>query len=492
MTRLSDFKTYPEFVDQDPERGYKVIDIKMTQRRTKSQGATDRVERVMAIPLTAEGEYIGRHEMGHAKWSPKEKPSCNTKLLHGCMEACEEYRVNTGLMLLNMRVDYPDRETQTEVANMEEDLLDGQLVKSVLRLVVSQGTNAGPVMRSVMRGWADKGDDNATWICGLMDRLDLRMKLGRLLRPVPSFKKLFATAKWLEKQLRKQTKSGDQPDNQAKKVMMAICVRWGERVKERRVTNLSYKPWDGGMGWWGGRQGENTYDQTLSPYYGMDWSGTSPGDMTVLTPKLTVNIIPPELEKTMRARAADEGTEFRYIERFVSDQRVFKRRAKKRKGGGSVLVDTSSSMGLTDNCVSKIVKGSPEATKVATYSGDGDEGWLKVVVDKGKMLNTEHDTFQTNGGSNVIDMPALEWLSMQPEPRVWISDGCVTGCQDHCNPAINKACNTIMGENRIVRVENVDEACKALKRMDGVGYHASEDYSEDDDDDDEDEEEEEY
>jgi hypothetical protein len=202
--------------------------------------------------------------------------------------------------------------------------------------------------------------------------------------------------------------------------------------------------------------------------------------MTIQKPKLTIPLIDPLLEKVTHARSADEGTEFRYIERFVSDQRVFKRRAKKRKGGGSVLIDTSGSMSLDEDDVAKIVKDSPEATKVATYSGHVEEGWVRVVVDKGKMLD---GTFATKGGSNVVDLPALEWLSMQPEPRVWLSDGYVTGIHDSTNEKINRACNTIMADNNITRCEGVEDVCKALRRDKGAGIGTSADMGENEDDD---------
>ena len=53
---------------------------------------------------------------------------------------------------------------------------------------------------------------------------------------------------------------------------------------------------------------------------------------------------------------------------------------------------------------------------------------------------------------------------MQPEPRVWLSDGGVTGVDDDCNKKINAACNTIMADNNIMRCETVKNVVKVLKR----------------------------
>jgi hypothetical protein len=473
VRRKSDFKTYPELVDPDDKRGYEVVDIeevRLEGQRDGVMGSTDKIKRIMAIPLTEEGEYIARHEMGHAKWSPKKKPTYRSWMMRGCMESCEEMRINQGLALLGIPVEIPDEEVDESAVAFTSALLNSQVVKAVLRILSSQGTNTGIALDKILDKYADDGDDNAVWIRTLVVNVNKRMARVRKNDAVPTFKQSERVARWAYRELKKVVKTEDGGEAQAKSVLRQMGLSFGASItKKKKFKPYQYK-YKMMRGRWGGKDGSNYYDPKMSPFYGKSWGGTPPGELTVDTPRLTIPIIPPALERAMRCRSADEGTDFRYIHRFVSDQRVFRRRAKKRKGGGSVLIDTSGSMGLDDDDVDKIVEGAPEATKVATYSGSGEEGWVKIVVDKGKKYN---GTMATSGHSNVVDLPALEWLSMQPEPRVWLSDGYVTGVNDGSNSAINKACNTIMANNNIVRVESVKEACRVLKREKDVGSSTS-------------------
>jgi hypothetical protein len=63
-----------------------------------------------------------------------------------------------------------------------------------------------------------------------------------------------------------------------------------------------------------------------------------------------------------------------------------------------------------------------------------------------------------------VDVPALEWLAKQREPRVWISDGGVTGCGDRPSPKIERTCRSLCTGGRIVQVRSAEEAAKTLAR----------------------------
>ena len=45
-------------------------------------------------------------------------------------------------------------------------------------------------------------------------------------------------------------------------------------------------------------------------------------------------------------------------------------------------------------------------------------------------MASSSDIGATLGRGNIVDGPALRWLAQQPEPRIWISDGQVTGTHD--------------------------------------------------------------
>jgi len=90
----------------------------------------------------------------------------------------------------------------------------------------------------------------------------------------------------------------------------------------------------------------------------------------------------------------------------------------------------------------------------------GDRGELRVVVRDGRRAAPRD--LEPYGGGNIVDLPALKWLARQAAPRVWISDGHVTGCGDISTAAIEKRCKEICAEAGIVRVPDAAGAVKAL------------------------------
>lgn len=66
------------------------------------------------------------------------------------------------------------------------------------------------------------------------------------------------------------------------------------------------------------------------------------------------------------------------------------------------------------------------------------------------------------GGGNVVDLPALEWLARQHAPRIWVSDGRVTGVHDTPCPELWRRCKRVVDRARITRVKNAEEAAKRL------------------------------
>jgi hypothetical protein len=130
-----------------------------------------------------------------------------------------------------------------------------------------------------------------------------------------------------------------------------------------------------------------------------------------------------------RWKPSDMGEEFRYPDRFLSDQMVFGER--KRYPGGSLLIDVSGSMSLHVNDVIMMMTYAPAAT-IAIYSSGGTgegghRGHLTVIAKAGRRaLNAEIS--KTLGG-NAHDGFCLRWLGKQRPPRYWVSDYGVGGRQ---------------------------------------------------------------
>ena len=112
--------------------------------------------------------------------------------------------------------------------------------------------------------------------------------------------------------------------------------------------------------------------------------------------------------------------------------------------------------------IERMVGEVPGATLVAIYSGKGERGELRVVARDAYRVATSD--LVAYGSGNVVDLPALQWLAKQPGPRVWLSDGNVTGVEDVATRAITKRCREICTLGQIVRVSSAAAAAEALGR----------------------------
>jgi len=130
---------------------------------------------------------------------------------------------------------------------------------------------------------------------------------------------------------------------------------------------------------------------------------------------------------------------------------------KRRIHGGAILIDCSGSMHLTTEELSALVSRSPAAT-VAIYAGlPGEEsGALRIVAKNGRFTPIE-EAISSFGKGNVVDGHALRWLSRQPSPRIWVSDGIVTGRDDKTGANLNRERDCIVRDARIQRIESIEK-----------------------------------
>jgi hypothetical protein len=122
-------------------------------------------------------------------------------------------------------------------------------------------------------------------------------------------------------------------------------------------------------------------------------------------------------------------------------------------------------MNLTSDDLKKILSHSPGAV-VACYSGNSHDGVLRVLAQAGRQVE-EKWIGAPAGGSNVIDKPALDWLSKQPKPRVWVCDGQVTGVGDRQSAINTLECEALCRQRGIVRQDNVGLAVAMLQKLEG-------------------------
>lgn len=124
---------------------------------------------------------------------------------------------------------------------------------------------------------------------------------------------------------------------------------------------------------------------------------------------------------------------------------------KQKRQGGTILLDQSGSMSISEDDLKRLLQDAPHAT-IAAYSSHADEGTVRIYAQKGKYAS---DCDSNGMGANGIDGPALDWLAKQTMPRVWICDGGVTGVDDEPHPDLSMECARKCQEHGILRVDSI-------------------------------------
>ena len=151
------------------------------------------------------------------------------------------------------------------------------------------------------------------------------------------------------------------------------------------------------------------------------------------------------------------------MNRWCVDKKVFQQ--KQRVYGGTILIDASGSMSFSGDDILEIMQMLP-AVKIAmynsTYEDDkgtrmyGQTGSLRIIGDNGKRVTTEYlDRY--SGGGNLVDGPALKWLSQQKPKRIWVSDMYVFGKDNTSTGNLLQECHQIMKQSGIARLADIDE-----------------------------------
>lgn len=157
-------------------------------------------------------------------------------------------------------------------------------------------------------------------------------------------------------------------------------------------------------------------------------------------------------KESRRTRPADKGAVPRYMHRLLADQRVFGRKRKEQRLQGTVLIDHSGSMSLSTDEVDEILRRWPAVT-IATYSGNYN-GTLRIIAEKGRRAERRHLS-RPDGGGNCVDGPALDWLCKQRGPRIWISDGQVSGQGEDFRDWFRRDATRKLVRGKIKRIDDV-------------------------------------
>ena len=376
-------------------------------------GSCDTVSRVMRVPLGSSDadRFIRNHEMAHAKITPRQSPKKQCEkygVSIDAMQVCEDLRVHH--YLEHAHIDRCGSFTQVEMDELVKRKLDND---RTLAMTLVACRNTADWDRAVESMTLQVEPSRLQPILDKVIAIDHTLQRGRGIgRPI-GFKNCTISAAKLFDIFFPETGPAD------------VHVPMGALMREayRRRGNAQW------------------------------------GDMEIENLPATLSRRIPSVSRTKTYR--DEGTNLSAVYRLPIDGRIFSRhRAHK---GGTVLIDGSGSMQLTSEELLRIVTTAPAAT-IAIYSGRSKSGKLTIIGRKG-MVATEAGlaSARRSGSGNIVDGPALKWLSKQSAPRFWVSDGLVTGKHDASSITLAIECQNVCHRSGIKRVEKSDAVCDLLK-----------------------------
>jgi hypothetical protein len=157
--------------------------------------------------------------------------------------------------------------------------------------------------------------------------------------------------------------------------------------------------------------------------------------------------------------------------------RLFKRRRINTRGGvgGTILIDSSGSMGIKDGQLDELMELCPMGSIAYYHSiSDGSDkytakkgGDLIVVAERGKQADLANIKCGTKGrpergGGNLIDLQAMQWMMTHPKPWWFLTDGDFTGA---CNKLAQELLHSLMAKGLIKQVHSIGEMKEILRAI---------------------------
>jgi hypothetical protein len=424
---------------------------------TSSQAQVNLESRQMFVPLSdsAADHYVRLHEMAHVKWTPNKSPHKEAHKIgvsHGLLQSCEDYRMHYLL---------------AEQAKMGRELVghltENELEAFLVRLV--DQPNVLPAMMEMALSTARTGDiDRLKKVIRKLSDIDVYgAKVEPPISPLNDEQKkaLRYSAEETQKimeDVRSVITPTRGPRNYPKwKDMLRVA-----KFVHDRIAMVPPRPPDDGL-----VDEEKTKELVNDVRKIRELLHKKPRDVEfgtadVRSVALTHTIKQAQMGR--RERAHDVGSVPRFMHRHSIDGRIFGRRRK--APGGTVLVDASGSMSLSMEDIEKIITAAPCAT-VAMYSGRKDTGSITVIARGGHRADIkaiERVRAQVGSG-NIIDGPALEWLGKQAEPRLWVCDGYVTGCNDKNTACLSTSAFAAARRIKAKRFVDLPSAVAAFEQM---------------------------
>ena len=486
---------YPEIVTGDKWHVMETTD-------TDPQPKTDNLNRHMTVPMDRECEYCGvnhgrmirRHELGHAKWSPKTMG----KLMRGtraeAIHALEEVRINYLMAYRDLPINEyiickEELQAKTHRLIMTASITD--LILYVLAAYSVEKTNSKYTGFDKTEMYEDVLNqlrlvDDMTEISDLR-KTQVKFALNTAIRfsglitnhkwnQLPSYRKV---QKYAEKLSVILNEFMDKPDPEDVKAQPQQGQGEGE------CTNLTHSGQDcsedelcqecaekevsGGIGSDSDneiQELENRMRQELiekMTYHSSSGIGKW-GEMEIHTPAMSVNL-KGRLKGGRQYRPSDYGYNPKYINRYCIDKQIFKQ--KQNVKGGTILIDSSGSMSFSGQDILEIMEILP-AVNIAMYNGRSRTGDLRIIAKNGMRVSDDYLSTHSGGG-NVVDGPALRWLSTMPARRIWVSDMYVFGAGSNSSGYnLLKECYDLCTQHKIINLKDIEEVKEYALKLNQV------------------------
>ena len=433
-------------------------------------GSTDNLNRQMTVPLDREctecginhSRMIRRHELGHAKWSPKTigklKPGVRAEAVH----VLEEVRINHLLYENKLALSKPSKcldviqqETMKLVyeSGIAEIILMG--LASKWKVPEDNGSRYASYKYNdeytVMSACFNMINDDDTVTDYRKNQIHYAQRVITMYHQTItnhgygstiSYRKVQKYAEPLSRIL-DMFRDAPTQDEVYKPKPKPSTASGGNSEGESEESNE--------LG--GGSLEERTRDDLSQMLYRSTQGTGQWGEMVTHQPPLTVNL-QGRLKGGRAYRPADFGYNPKYINRYCVDKKIFKQ--KQTQLGGTILIDASGSMSFDGKDILEIMQLLPAVT-IAMYNGTGDKGNLRIIAKNGKRV-TEEYLERHSGYGNIVDGPALEWLGTQPARRLWVSDMHVFGAHgDTAGFNLMADVNKTVRKYNIINLKNIHE-----------------------------------
>ena len=498
---------FPEIVSG--KEGWKVFEDNKRPR-------TSNLSKEMYVPFGDDcpecGEYhakaIRRHELGHVKWSPQTVGKLGPDESETCVEIIEEIRISYLLARKGLHIeDMYDCED-----NIRKNILYLMYNASEFEMLcyVLAGmwpTKDGEEQNVYYRRWsasneeyllvqamfaeAKKGTEftqlrkmHFQWVLNKAEhfyqRLCLMRKGGWTYADTISYRKTRNVAKELYKYMLEENGFNNKPTEE----QVLESARLAAEAKKNSSSQMANIKPSKGKSDEENKENKNkaqTLEESefqtreaigrITEQYGGDMNYQADlsdmsgrwGTMVIRKPELAVNL-QGRIKGGREYRPMDYGVTPKYMNRWCVDKKVFQQ--KQRVYGGTILIDASGSMHFSGDDILEIMQMLP-AVKIAmynsTYEDDkesgryyGEKGSLRIIGDNGKRVTTEYLN-KHSGGGNLVDGPALKWLSQQKPKRIWVSDMYVFGMHNQNTGNLLQECHQIMKQSGITRLADIDE-----------------------------------